>query len=263
MMESKNPYIAGNPVGGSDAFIGRSDVLREVLRTLRHPYENALLLYGQRRIGKTSILQELKKQLPTEGPYLPVYFDLQDKARLSVDRLLQDLAKHITQDLEIDVPELAKDNAEDAFHYTFLPKVMEQFPSESKIVLLLDEFDVLDSSDRGQAGERFFPYLRTLLSDTSHQLQFIFVIGRRPDDLTNIINSVFKGTRSHSVSLLSKADTEALVRLSERNESLLWSAETVAQVYGLAGGHPLLTQQLCQEIWEDHHQSEEDYPKKC
>lgn len=27
-----NPYIAGNPVGGSPAFIGRADVLREVLR---------------------------------------------------------------------------------------------------------------------------------------------------------------------------------------------------------------------------------------
>jgi len=27
-----NPYIAGNPVGGDTAFIGRQDVLREVTR---------------------------------------------------------------------------------------------------------------------------------------------------------------------------------------------------------------------------------------
>jgi hypothetical protein len=31
-----NPYIAGNPVGGGEAFIGRADVLREVLRVLRN-----------------------------------------------------------------------------------------------------------------------------------------------------------------------------------------------------------------------------------
>ena len=30
-----NPYVAGNPVGDSPAFIGRADVLREVLRVLR------------------------------------------------------------------------------------------------------------------------------------------------------------------------------------------------------------------------------------
>jgi len=30
-----NPYVAGNPVGDSPAFIGRADVLREVVRVLR------------------------------------------------------------------------------------------------------------------------------------------------------------------------------------------------------------------------------------
>jgi hypothetical protein len=41
-----NPYIAGNPVGGGAAFIGRADVLREVVHILRNPGENALVLYG-------------------------------------------------------------------------------------------------------------------------------------------------------------------------------------------------------------------------
>ena len=36
-----NPYIAGNPVGGTPNFVGRADVLREVLRVLRHPNQNA------------------------------------------------------------------------------------------------------------------------------------------------------------------------------------------------------------------------------
>lgn len=29
-MKKRNPYIAGNPVGGGKAFIGRADVLRDV-----------------------------------------------------------------------------------------------------------------------------------------------------------------------------------------------------------------------------------------
>ena len=69
-----NPYIAGNPVGGGEAFVGRADVLREVLRSLDNPYENALVLYGQRRIGKTSLLQELATRVPLVGPFQPIYF---------------------------------------------------------------------------------------------------------------------------------------------------------------------------------------------
>jgi hypothetical protein len=46
-----NPYVAGNPVGDSSTFIGRADVLRAVLRVLRRPQDNAIVLYGQRRKG--------------------------------------------------------------------------------------------------------------------------------------------------------------------------------------------------------------------
>ena len=75
-MHLTNPYMAGDPVGKQPSFVGREDVLRDVLRVLRHPQQNAITLYGQRRIGKTSILQYLEAHLPEEGAYLPVYFDL-------------------------------------------------------------------------------------------------------------------------------------------------------------------------------------------
>lgn len=256
-----NPYIAGNPVGGSDAFIGRADVLREVLRTLRSPNENALLLYGQRRIGKTSVLQELRQRLPQEGPYQPVYFDLQDQASLPIGQLLQELASRINQDLQLKLLPLDQDNAEDTFQTQFLPQVLRRLPEDSSVVLLLDEFDVLDSPAQGQASAAFFPYLRTLLTANSQRLQFIFVIGRRPDDLTTLTTSVFKATRAYPVSLLSSADTTNLVQLAARNESLTWPDTAVAQVYALTGGHPFLSQQLCQELWEQlYHEDPDNVP---
>ena len=96
-----NPYIAGNPVGGGEAFIGRADVLRDVLRVLKNPKESGMVLYGQRRIGKTSVLQELAANLPQQGPYAPVYFDLQDKAALPLEQVLHELANRILYDLDI------------------------------------------------------------------------------------------------------------------------------------------------------------------
>ena len=38
-----NPYMAGDPVGKEPSFVGREDVLRDVLRVLRHPQQNAIL----------------------------------------------------------------------------------------------------------------------------------------------------------------------------------------------------------------------------
>ena len=102
-----NPYIAGNPVGGSNAFIGRIDILNEVHQVLRRPRDSALVLYGQRRIGQTSILKHLEASLRTRGPYRPVYFDLQDKAAWTMDRVLGELARTIAHALRVDAPSLA------------------------------------------------------------------------------------------------------------------------------------------------------------
>jgi len=49
-----NPYVAGKAVGGERGFFGRQDVLREVERTLTSPDQNALVLFGQRRIAGCS-----------------------------------------------------------------------------------------------------------------------------------------------------------------------------------------------------------------
>ncbi|MCH8346618.1 MAG: ATP-binding protein, partial [Chloroflexi bacterium] len=71
-----NPYIAGNPVTGTQMFFGREDVFEFIQQTLigRHQ-NNIIVLYGQRRTGKTSILYQMRRHL---GPdYLHVLIDLQ------------------------------------------------------------------------------------------------------------------------------------------------------------------------------------------
>ncbi len=104
-----NPYIAGNPVGDSPAFIGRADVLREVSRVLRRLQQNAIVLYGQRRIGKTSVLLQLQAQLRAEGSYRPIYFDLQDKSANSLEQVVLELARSIAHELELAEPNLGDD----------------------------------------------------------------------------------------------------------------------------------------------------------
>ncbi len=255
-----NPYVAGNPVGDSSAFVGRADVLREVLRVLRRPKDTALVLYGQRRIGKTSILEHLASWLPREGSYRPVYFDLQDKAGWTLGRVLESLATSITDSLDRPPPDLGSEPSS-AFRKTWLPELLAGLADDSCLVLLFDEFDVLADPKSELAGSAFFPYLRDLLTINPARLQFVFVIGRNVDDLDHIALSLFKGTDARRVSLLSSADTEGLVRLSEAERTLHWQGDTVARVWELTHGHPLLTQQLCSHVWERAYDEEpEDVP---
>ena len=67
-----NPYIAGNPIKNSSAFFGRHDIIREVMQVLHHPQSNAIVLFGQRRVGKTSVMYFLLDRLRTfSSLYVP------------------------------------------------------------------------------------------------------------------------------------------------------------------------------------------------
>ncbi len=267
-MYFQNPYIAGNPVGDTPSFVGRSDVLREVLRVLHHAQNNAIVLYGQRRIGKTSVLQALQTQLPKQGTYQPVFFDLQDKAKWPLERVLRELARTISHALGQAAPDLGH-SPEINFRQVWLPQLLQTLYAdaplahpETSLVILFDEFDVLAEPEAEQAGAALFPYLRELLMIDSNCLNFVFVIGRNIDDLTNIALSLFKATPSKRVSLLSREDTIDLIRLAESNQSLQWSDIVVETVWQLTCGHPFLTQHLCQNIWENLHDEVLESPPK-
>ena len=255
----RNPYVAGNPVGNTPAFVGRVDILREVLRVLRRPQDSAVVLYGQRRIGKTSILQELVNWLPRQGSYRPIEFDLQDKATWSLSQVLRELARTIAYTLNEPTPDLGND-PEDSFRTTWLRNTLTKLPVDVSLVILFDEFDVLDSPGMTQAATGLFPYLRNLLSASPPRLKFVFVIGRNINDLSNIALSLFKGTPTIRVSLLSHDDTTNLVRLSDTNRTLHWRNAALTRVWELTNGHPFLTQQICSHVWEQMYDNEPSAP---
>lgn len=247
-----NPYIAGNPISGGNGFFGRSDIFREVLQVLRHPQHNAIVLYGQRRIGKTSVLYQLEQQLATTQEFTPVYFDLQDKADKPLNQVLAELAQKIAHVVGLAAPDTALFDAEgEYFRQQFLP----QAATQRELVLLFDEFDVLDSPQQNQAGQAFFPYLRQWMADIK-RVHFVFVIGRRPEDLSTNTIATFKGVRATRVSRLSPENAAKVVRQSEQNGSLDWSPAAVERVWDLAQGHPYFTQLLCSVVWEQLDEAE-------
>lgn len=140
-----NPYIAGNPVTGLEMFFGRADVFDFVGRTLtgRHR-DQVIVLYGQRRTGKTSVLYQMHRHLGDR--YLPVFVDLHGLALDSLDGFLWELANHtrraLLRNYEIELPRLDRaefmTEARHGFEIDFLDQVWAAV-GERHVLLMLDE----------------------------------------------------------------------------------------------------------------------------
>ena len=148
-----NPYIAGAPVLQDSAFFGRERLLNRVLQTI---HNNSILLYGERRIGKTSLQHRLKKRLlemkDPEFNFYPVYIDLQGTPE---EKFFATLAEDIFEELAVVLdgckPNPAIANGSD-YQYRELVgdvrAVLKILTTKSdkkvKLVLLIDEVDELN-----------------------------------------------------------------------------------------------------------------------
>jgi ligand-binding sensor domain-containing protein len=76
-----NPFVSGEPVRREDMFFGRYDLLRRIVDTL---HNNSIMIHGERRIGKTTLLYQLATRLrdvdDTDYWLLPLYIDLEGTA---------------------------------------------------------------------------------------------------------------------------------------------------------------------------------------
>ncbi|HEW91740.1 MAG: hypothetical protein DRR16_26245 [Candidatus Parabeggiatoa sp. nov. 3] len=242
------PYVAGSSVGGTPKFIGRVDILRKVQQVLSHHQASAIVLHGQRRIGKTSILYELKNQL-LKRAYHPIFFDLLGKARQSLEETLRDLANTISSDLGKGKADLGH-NPKTEFREVWLPNLLNHLKTKS-LVLLFDEFDALDAPELKQTSDEFFRYVHDLLSINPQRLSFVFVIGRNINDLHDVALALCKDVNDTiHVSLLEYEYTVKLIHFSRDDNSLQWSNEMIEKIWQLTHGHPYLTQSLCKNIWE-------------
>jgi tetratricopeptide (TPR) repeat protein len=149
-----NPYVAGAPVIEEGMFFGRRELIDRILQTI---HNNSLLIYGERRIGKTSIQHQLKKQLSElDDPiydFYPVYVDLQGTPESEFFRTIAD---DIFEQLQPVLGELRRGGevTDDYSYRDFVHdvreilKVLDTHSSRKvRLVLLIDEVDELNDYD--------------------------------------------------------------------------------------------------------------------
>jgi type I restriction enzyme M protein len=281
-----NPYVVGNPLesnGVHSMFYGREDIIDQIRRSLRTDGPSTvLLLEGNRRAGKTSVLYRLRLPEMLAG-WLPVYCSFQraegskSTAGLETNEIFYQIARELVLAIyaagyEFEVPGLGivqptmprldlrkqlKTKLRSEFDvdnpFEQLDMLMESLGTsigDKRIVLLLDEFDkIQEGIDNGVTSPQVPENLRSLFH-THNKLSGILTGAKRIKHLRENHWSALYGI---GVSInVSALDAESARRLvTQPVEGRLAFAENARdQVLNLCNRQPFFIQSLCYRIFE-------------
>jgi WD40 repeat protein len=247
-----NPYIVGHPVKSTEMFQGREDVFQFIADNLSGPVQDrTLVLHGQRRTGKTSILYQLLQGRLGEG-FIPVLVDMQELALLvsNTGDFLGELAYQLARTARKAGVEI-KEPAPDVFAASpirafnrFLDALEDQL-GDQRVVVMFDEFELIESKiAQGKLDADLLDYFRSLMQHRS-RLIFIFTGTHRLEEMSQDYWSIFFNIALYRrVSFLSLDEAARLIREPVAG-ALDIDELAVEKIINLTNGHPYFIQLIC------------------
>ncbi len=181
-----SPYVYGKCLTSLDLIKGRERETTEILDTLRGQHDdNFVVIYGMRRIGKSSLLQKLSLDVRARRRYVPVHLDLEHylKSKDTSVTFLEKLAEGIQRDIpdrrakEVRPPAGATDARIFPEFEKYLRAVADRLAPEKRLLLLFDEFQMLFTRSMAEQMQDVIKSLR-------HWIQFLpisFVAAGTPE----------------------------------------------------------------------------------
>jgi branched-chain amino acid transport system substrate-binding protein len=249
LMSQRNPYIIGRPID-QQLFFGRENLFSFIQDSIQHN-QNIICLYGQRRIGKSSVIRNIPHGLNSSNECVFVAFNLQSYSQESLSTILAVLAQEIVSNLSLDnknikLPEITELELDlGIFSHEFLPQVYQLLENKN-LVLLLDEFDALMNSHDSELLEQVYNYLSALIN-VSKKLFLISLIEQRSVN-NHRISKLFKDVPKKEIGLLDEDSTRKLIVNPAKN-SLEYEEDAIKTIFELSLGHPYFTQAICFTIF--------------
>jgi MFS family permease len=258
----ENPFLegaSGRPV--RKTFVGRSGVLERLERWWAGPPDTplpVLILYGHRRMGKSSVLLQLQEKRPPNILVAPT--DMQDLiAADHTGQLLQKFAGaiHAAARAAGLAPGPPPDRAEYASFGQAtgaLNRLLEHLDPQMagrRLVLTVDEYELAEEKiEAGKFDPDFLRYLRAALG--RHLWLNLILAGRqRLEEELRHYHAVFYGSAEPvKVTFLSRDEAVWLIRRPTDDFALDMEEPLAEEIYRLTGGQPYLIQRLCYELVE-------------
>ncbi|RME40145.1 MAG: ATP-binding protein [Thermoflexia bacterium] len=258
----ENPFAEG--AGGRPVrktFVGRGEVLAQLERWWAGPPDTplpVLVLYGHRRMGKSSVLLQLREKSPPHILVAPV--DMQDLVTADhTGQLLQRFAGAIhgaarRAGLDPGLPPADGDYAtfgQVSAALNGLLKHLDPQMAGRRMVLTVDEYELAEEKMKaGKFDPDFLRYLRAALE--RHLWLNLILAGRqRLEEELRHYHAVFYGSvEPVKVSFLGRDEAVSLIRRPTDDFALDMEEHLAEEIYRLTGGQPYLIQRLCYELVE-------------
>lgn len=253
----EEPYSL-EPVITEEELVGRTEQLNTLIGRSKAKSIGSSYIFGQKRVGKTSIAQTLKARLNRLMPsnYLVIDLEGGDYANSDPVITIENLAKKICERIkqsnsQFDGLEIPSFNGALSPLSSFLESVVKIVP-EYKILFILDEFDELpiDLYRRGTIGDTFFLSLRAISGKTHFGFLLVggekmeFIISNQGDALNKFEPfriDYFENHQSDFQDLVKKPVAQWNIEISER---------AIYELYQQTGGNPYFTKQICSELFK-------------
>ena len=267
-----NPYDYKFPIDTAEMFFGRRALLDEFIHNFTNPRPNSYYLVGGRRIGKTSLLHALSRELlaqpihPAKSYALPLYLDMQFEAIetrrdffICVQQLLYEALQTVNQALYDTLiaadhtPRLSQETSDIELlphfeqGFSAIRQAAQAHMGELKVILLVDESERL--LHKAWADD-LMSNLRALLTNRLKTRYHLSIIMAGASKFYREISS--EGSPLHNVlekRVLSTLDVEAALRLVAEPTQGKLSAGATQEVLTQTGGHPYLTQYIMHRLW--------------
>ena len=252
----RNPYIPGSPLDprrSAEMFFGRRELIQYVVDNLLGRFQqNILVLHGQRRVGKTSVLLQLRYDR-LKPPFYPVFLDMQGLPDVGTYLFLYRITKDICETLKefglaIEVPsrQAILEGGYGAFD-EFLDRVGMALHG-GFLVLMLDEFEELERrvQDRKLDRDIFF-FIRSQMQHR-HWMVFIFAGTHKLEELSKEYFSIFFNTALYQeLTFLSDTEGEALIR-QPVSPVISYEDRAVKRILNATNAHPYFIQLICYHL---------------
>ena len=235
-------------------FFGREDVFAFVQQALIGKHrDNVIILYGQRRTGKTSALYQMSRHLGAR--YVCVLLDLHGLALEGLDGFLWEMANSIArtlrrdQRIEISPPPRAafQSSPRSQFENVFLNQVWNALGDRHLLLMLDEAIRLQEQVQHGKLEPEVFEYLRYLMQHFP-RLNFLFALGDGLEALTKEYAFLFSVGLYKKISFLER---DAALKLITQPVQNVYAVELEAQerILEITGAHPYYTQLLCHSLF--------------
>jgi hypothetical protein len=252
----ENPYVFGQPIEETETnlFVGRRDVVREIeVSLLRAAQKPALVLWGPRRMGKTSVLVQLPRLLGPE--FAPAFLDMQAmQARESVEAFFASVTEAAAAGLRrrgMEVEALGESELASSPFSVFArwtKEVERKLGSDHYLLLCLDEFERLEGSIReGKLPVELMDQIRHIIQHHA-QIVLLFAGSHRPDEMELNWPDALISTRLVRVSYLKEDEARQLIVEPVPEFGVSFGPGSVERIVEVTRCQPNLVQAVCYEL---------------